>query len=168
MADWLVARLITNAERAVTDSLAMRDTESYWPRFQESVRDKRTHRKRIVTRPLFPCYLFIRPIQSFYSLLEVTGIIGIIMRGACPAMSDRLDREIERIRSSELDGFVPKPVVATTPKIQVGNRVVILSGILHGQLGLCCELRGTRAKIITNMFGGDTPVWHSERDLAVA
>jgi transcription antitermination factor NusG len=167
MSAWLVARVITNVEEAVTHRLSRLSVESYWPRFRDQVRDQRTHRKRYVVRPLYPCYLFVKT-HPFYFLFDIEGIVGVVMRGNSPAMSDRLDREIAHMRASENDGFVSRPVVESAPRLQVGSRVVILNGILRGHLGMCQEFRGSRAKVVTDLFGGETPVWHSERDLAVA
>ena len=86
------------------------------------------------------------------------------MCGEGPATSVRLDNQIVKLRNSEQDGFVPAPVVE--PKISVGSEVVILSGVLQGRLGKCEEVQGTRAKIVTMFFGRETPVWHSDSNLA--
>jgi transcription antitermination factor NusG len=104
----------------------------------------------------------------FYFLYGIDGITGIVMSGASPARSRRLDVEIELMRSSELDGFVPAPVVAEAPRLVAGARVVILSGVLQGHIGVCEETRGRSASVLTNLFGRQTPAWHSEADLAVA
>jgi transcription antitermination factor NusG len=167
MSAWLVARVITNAERIVSDRLLARDTESYWPRYREAVVDKRTHRKRYVVRPLYPCYLFVRA-KAFYFLYHVEGIVGIVMRGEEPATSKRLDEEIAKLRDGESEGLVARPIAEQAAKLLVGSNVVILNGLLRGHFGTCSELRGGRAKVVTKLFGGETPVWHSERDLAVA
>jgi transcription antitermination factor NusG len=166
MADWLVARVMSNLETEITKKLARLDTESYWPKFYEIISDRRTHRKRKIVRPLYPCYLFIKT-NLFYFLFDVEGITGIIMEGQSPARSVRLDREITIMQASECEGCVPAPVVELAPKLSVGNRVMILSGILRGHVGTCRELRGSRARVGTNLFGREIPVWHSEADLAV-
>jgi transcription antitermination factor NusG len=167
MTAWLVARVMTNLEPKITDRLARLRTESYWPKFCDSIIDKRSHRKRKVVKPLYPCYLFVKTNQ-FYFLYEIEGITGVVMLGESPARSDRLDLEIIKMRESESNGYVPAPIVELAPRLIVGSNVVILSGVLRGHVGVCREKRGSRAKIVTNLFGGNTPVWHSEADLAVA
>jgi transcription antitermination factor NusG len=158
---------MANVENAVVSRLARLGTESYWPKFAQQVIDRRSHRKRQIIKPLYPCYLFVRT-RFFYFLFDVDGITGVIMEGQSPASSIRLDAEIDRMRLSERNGFVPEPVVAQSPRLIAGNKVVILSGVLRGHVGMCKEVRGNNAKIVTNLFGGETPVWHSEEDLAVA
>jgi transcription antitermination factor NusG len=167
MTAWLVARVMTSLEPKITERLARLQTESYWPKFCDTVIDRRTHRKRKIIRPLYPCYLFIKTV-SFYFLYEVEGVTGIVMLGESPARSDRLDLEIIKMRESEDNGCVPAPIVEVAPRLVVGSNVVILSGVLRGHVGICQEKRGKQAKVATNLFGGETPVWHSEADLAVA
>jgi transcription antitermination factor NusG len=106
--------------------------------------------------------------RFFYFLFDVDGITGVIMEGQSPASSIRLDAEIVKMRSSESEGLVPAPVVEIAPRLAVGRKVVILSGALRGHVGTCNEFRGNNVKIVTNLFGGETPVWHSETDLAAA
>jgi transcription antitermination factor NusG len=168
MAAWLVARVMTNVEDTVVERLSRIGTESYWPKFVDTIVDKRTHRKRKIIKPLYPCYLFVRS-TIFYFLFEVDGITGVVMKGEGPATSDRLDQQILKMRDSESgEGFVPAPVVELAPRLSVGRKVVILSGVLRGHCGTCEELRGSKAKVITTLFGRETPVWHSELDLAAA
>jgi transcription antitermination factor NusG len=104
----------------------------------------------------------------FYFLFEVEGITGVVMRGESPATSVRLDQQIEKMRDSEREGFVAAPVVELAPRLSVGCKVVILSGVLRGHCGTCEEIRGSKAKVVTALFGRETPVWHSELDLAAA
>jgi transcription antitermination factor NusG len=158
---------MANVENTVVSRLARLDTESYWPKFAQTVIDRRSHRKRKIVRPLYPCYLFVRS-TVFYFLFDVDGITGVIMSGESPASSDRLDAEIVKMRSSENNGLVPAPIVEVAPRLVVGCRVVVISGVLRGHVGTCNEFRGNNVKIVTNLFGGETPVWHSERDLAAA
>ena len=167
MSAWLVARIMTNVEEAVSHRLSRLDVESYWPRFAESTMDRRTHRKRTIIRPLYPCYLFIKS-QAFYYLFNIEGITGVVMRGSEPASSCRLDSEIEIMRSSEHEGLVPAPIAEVAPKLHIGDRVIILAGLLRGHIGTCADLRGGRARVDTVLLGRATPVWHSECDLAAA
>jgi transcription antitermination factor NusG len=167
MPAWIVARVMANVETSVATRLARLDTESYWPRFAQQVIDRRSHRKRWTIRPLYPCYLFVRS-RVFYFLFDVDGITGVVMEGESPACSDRLDEEISKMRSGESDGLVPAPIVQVAPRLTVGRKVVILSGVMRGHVGTCNEFRGNSVKIVTNFFGGETPVWHSETDLAAA
>jgi transcription antitermination factor NusG len=163
----MVARVMANVEDAVVSRLARLDTESYWPKFSQQIVDRRSHRKRHLIKPLYPCYLFVKS-TVFYFLFEIEGITGIVMKGESPAVSDRLDEQIAKMRSSECEGLVPEPVVELAPRLTVGSKIVILSGVLRGHVGTCNEFRGSNVKIVTKMFGGETPVWHSETDLAAA
>jgi transcription antitermination factor NusG len=167
MPAWIVARVVANVESTVVARLARLDTESYWPKFAQSVIDRRSHRKRKIIKPLYPCYLFVKS-RLFYFLFDVDGITGVVMEGESPASSDRLDAEITRMRSGERDGLVPAPIVEIAPRLTVGRRVVVISGVLRGHVGTCNEFRGSNVKIVTNLFGGETPVWHSETNLAAA
>lgn len=82
------------------------------------------------------------------------------------ATSNRLDDIVEKLRSSESSGFIPAPRVI--PKLATGGRVVILSGVLSGHIGMCGEVRGERVKVSTSLFGGEASSWYSEQDLAAA
>jgi transcription antitermination factor NusG len=167
MPAWIVARVVANVESTVVARLARLDTESYWPKFAQSVIDRRSHRKRKIIKPLYPCYLFVKS-RLFYFLFDVDGITGVIMEGESAASSDRLDAEIAKMRASERGGLVPAPVVEVAPRFAIGRKVVIISGVLRGHVGTCEEFRGNNVKIVTNFFGGETPIWHSESDLAAA
>jgi transcription antitermination factor NusG len=158
---------MANVESTVVSRLARLDTESYWPKFAQTVIDRRSHRKRRLIKPLYPCYLFVRS-RVFYFLFDVDGITGVVMEGESPASSDRLDVEIARMRSGERDGLVPAPIVEVAPRLTIGRKVVVISGVLRGHVGTCNEFRGNNVKIVTNLFGGETPVWHSETNLAAA
>src|SRR5215471_19597997 len=127
MSDWLVARVIANTENTVIDRLGQLEIETYLPRTRERIFDCRTSRKRWITRPLFPCYLFVRS-AAFYLLFDITGIVGVIMFGGRPAMSDQLDGEIAKLRAKEDPrGFIldkPKP-----KRFQRGDQARVLTGI---------------------------------------
>lgn len=168
MSAWLVARVLVGQEAKVTTLLARLGTESYAPRFRDSIIDKRTHRRRLVTRHLFPCYLFVRS-SSFYWLNDIIGVTSIVMDGPEPARSSQLDRFVASARASEVDGFVPAPSIkAFAPRFRSGARVAVLRGLFKGRLGMYIELcnDNQHVRISLDLLGREVPVVYSESDLA--
>jgi transcription antitermination factor NusG len=168
MSIWLVARVLVGQEAVVTSRLLRIGTESYAPRYCSHIIDKRTHRRRIVVRQLFPCYLFVRT-QPFHWLTEIDGLTSIVMNGIGPARSSQLDRFVEDTRLSEVDGFVPEPFIKTfEPRFKHGSRVSVLRGLFRGHLGTCIEScnDNVHVRVSMDLFGREVPVVHSECDLA--
>jgi transcription antitermination factor NusG len=168
VADWLVARTQTNGERKVEFMLERRGVETYAPRFRASVLDRRTRRRRFVIRSLFPNYVFVKS-STFYFLLEISGISGILMHGCAPAQSDVLDSEILRLRSSEdRNGFVAQPLIEKKFKFRKGDNIRVLKGILTDRIGKCDHYDDDLVVVSLNMLGRKVGLKFSEFELAAA
>lgn len=104
-------------------------------------------RKKVVSFPLFPGYVFVRVARS--EIFEVTcipSIVSLVMADGRPAQVR--DEEIENVRRyvhvlSEL-GEQPEP----HPFIDVGERVVVSDGPFRDIEGTVVNIRGRTRMVV--------------------
>jgi transcriptional antiterminator RfaH len=86
-------------------------------------------RKQTVSRPLFPCYLFVniaRSCETQLRVLKVPGIVNFV--GSAHGPTAIPEKEIESVRAVLSHGIECVPY----PLFQAGNRVRIVRGALAG------------------------------------
>jgi transcription antitermination factor NusG len=86
-------------------------------------------RKQTVSRPLFPCYLFVhiaRSCETQLHVLKVPGIVNFV--GSAHAPTAIPEEEIESVRAVLSSGIACIP----HPFFQAGERVRIVRGVLAG------------------------------------
>jgi len=164
---WIVARVATGCERIVQERLFKRHrVASYCPRFIKCIIDKRTHRRRWLETPLFPCYVFVRSRDGrFYHVLDVNGVTRVVMEGERPAMSSGLDRAVAKMRSTERDGFVPPPVVELLSSYKTGDKVQVTRGVLKDRVGVFQTQNDRHVIVLMDFFGRKLEVNYSELDV---
>jgi transcriptional antiterminator RfaH len=101
--------------------------ETYFPR----LRQKKTIRriKRVVTRPLFPRYLFTRLELSshFRAVRYAPDVVEVVSFGAKPSVvEDSLIGELRRWAGESID------VLTLQPELKVGDEVDITDGPMSG------------------------------------
>lgn len=162
---WLIARTATNFENRVTEHLLVRfSTESYSPRYREPIIDRRSRRKRFLTRRLYPCYLFVKK-NPILRLLDIDGIVRVLF-----PLENLIEDKIAELRSCEdADGFVPKPEAKQKQLIHLGDTIVVMRGLLKGRAGICSEyVDATDVEVLFDIFGRKVPLRYCETDLAAA
>ena len=116
-------------ERSVAAHLESRGFSTLCPTYKE-IRQWRD-RKKEITLPVFPCYVFIQGgLERQISLLSTPGVHSIVCTGKSPAAI--ADDEISAIRCAMDHSVAMEPA----PFIREGERVRVLFGPLRGVEGI--------------------------------
>lgn len=142
---WYACYTHARAEKRVDGLLARRGIPSFLPLV--SLVRQWHDRRRTVSFPLFPSYVFARfDGAQMGSLLRLPGVVNIVRFNGRPAAIP--DTEIENIarfaRGLADSGFVPPPPVEFEP----GQKVTIVSGPFAGVEAVVCELRGHHRVVV--------------------
>ncbi|GAC1407308.1 MAG: UpxY family transcription antiterminator [Candidatus Velthaea sp.] len=125
---WYCLRCKPNAEWKVQDALRARSLDAFLPTY--TVATKWTDRTKLITKPLFPGYIFCRFDPAIDDAAHVSGVVNILG-------TDRLtpspipDEEIESCRI--MAEFVNQP--ASPCRYLSGERVLVERGPLSGVVG---------------------------------
>lgn len=135
MAGWFVARTQSNRERWAAENVLRQGYVPYLPMLLETGHTKQGGRRVKVarSRPLFPSYLFVQTEGQWRFLTGTFGISNVVMvTNDRPAMVT--DREINRIKGTEVDGMVclPKDPDQFVPE----QPVRLTAGAFSGHKGL--------------------------------
>jgi transcriptional antiterminator RfaH len=148
---WYVAYTQPQKERWARTNLWDLGFEVYLPEYQRERRHAR--RTEVVTRPLFPRYLFVKPApdQEFAATYAATakGVVDLVRMGrSYPAVPNQV---IDEIRSREDgSGFVH---LGRSP-LNPGQAVRIVSGSLRDHLGIFeCRDDAQRVIILIDLLG---------------
>ena len=148
---WYTANTHARKERWARANLWELGFEVYLPEYQ----CERHHARRtdVVTRPLFPRYLFVRPLpdQAFAATHAATakGVVDLIRMGrSYPTVPNHV---IDEIRSHEGgDGFVH----LGQSSLSRGQAVRIVAGSLRDHLGIFeCHDDAQRVTILVSLLG---------------
>ena len=123
----------------------MRLVTVYLPKIR--YRRRRKGRRVEVLSPLFPGYLFTRIELPWRDIRTLPGVIKLVMTGDEPAHVP--DEIIAAIGSRERGGFVELP----RKRLQPGNRVQIVSGLLAGRRGRYAGGSHRHVKVLLQMLG---------------
>lgn len=91
---------------------------------------------QVVTKPLFPRYLFIylsSGIDDWSKIHSTRGCVSLVQFGTCPARVPQL--LIEYLKKEETDR-ISKQTITSIPNFKVGDRIRILDGILSDYEGI--------------------------------
>ncbi len=143
--NWFVLFVRANQEKKTAQRLAGHEIEYFLP----SYRSVRQWKDRRVTleMPLFPGYIFVRlPFLERNRVLTLPNVVGLV-GGKFPSIVS--EEEIDSIRKGvDFGNAAPHPTLA------VGQRVMIVDGVLRGMRGTL--LRGqnnTRVVISVESIG---------------
>jgi transcription antitermination factor NusG len=131
--DWFAIRTRSRFEFAVKDELNRRNIEAWLPTFREESRW--SDRVAVVTRPLFPGYLFARaPVHRANSIRSTRGVADILSIDQQPVPVS--DEEIENLRR-----LVDSPKGAKSCPYVAGSRVRVKSGPFAGVEGVITRVK---------------------------
>jgi transcription antitermination factor NusG len=131
---WWVVYTRHQHEKAVAGALAAKGHEVFLPLYA-SLRKWRDRRKTI-TLPLFPCYVFVRGGQDRrLKIVTTPGVHMMLTKGDAPAVVR--EDEIEAIRRT-LEGRMK---IEPHPFLKCGQRVRVKHGILEGVEGILVRVR---------------------------
>lgn len=104
-------------------------------------------RKKIVTFPLFPGYLFIRIPSDKKSIVDVLKVDGVVkfLKGESGDPQSVLDSEIENLKRV----VGSKKELEVLPSIRIGEKVKIADGPLKGVIGILESREGLDYLIIS-------------------
>jgi len=116
-------------ERVVADMLTAKGFEVFLPLYESARRWK--DRKKILSLPLFPCYLFVRGgLDRKLQVVTTPGIHMILYRGDRVATIS--ETEIEAIQRAVDGSYHVEP----HPFLKCGMRVRVVRGALEGVEGI--------------------------------
>jgi transcription antitermination factor NusG len=126
---WWVLYTRHQHEKAVAEMLSAKDFEVFLPLY-ESVR-RWKDRKKLLTLPLFPCYVFVRGgLDRRLQVVTTPGIHTILFHGESVAIVP--EAEIQAIRKAVEGPFRIEP----HPFLKCGERVRVIRGSLEGVEGI--------------------------------
>jgi transcription antitermination factor NusG len=135
--EWFALQTRYRFEKRVAEQLQAKGMEVFLPLRRESHRW--SDRQKVVTSPLFPGYAFVRLDQSLDSrrvVLKTAGLMGFVnFRGTAAAVPPKQIDDLRRL----LNEKVP---FSLYPFAQVGRRVRLRGGCLHGLEGVLAHDKG--------------------------
>lgn len=141
---WYAVRTQSRHEWTVVKQLEVDGVEAYLPAIRETHRW--SDRRKVVTKPLFPGYVFVRP-QEFSSarvqILRKIGVIGFVgsLRGAEPIRDEELNG-VRLLLSSQLP-------CAAHPYLAVGQRIRVKDGALRGIEGILVRVENENRLVVS-------------------
>ena len=122
MPDWVVAVCRFGKESAVCDDLATDGFTCYMPKYRERLRH---HGRKIwVERLLLGRYLLVELNACWNNIRAALHVIEVLMADEQPLLAR--EAEVERIRRSEVKGYVP---IGKQPRFILDQLVLITGGI---------------------------------------
>lgn len=133
--EWYAVHVRSRHEFKVADRLALREIETFLPQVEKARKWK--DRKKLITFPLFPGYIFVhttRESQNLLRVLKVAGVVRIIC--TIPGEPDPIPEDqilsLQKLveNKGELDPY---------PYLNEGQRVRISKGPMNGIEGILVE-----------------------------
>jgi transcription antitermination factor NusG len=140
---WYVVWSEARAEKKVAERLVAKGFAVWLPTVTQ--KHRWSDRWKMVTKPLFPGYLFASTSDGYVPLLRTPGVLTLVKEGLRPATltSDYIEGLQHLVENPELavesmtrEEFVP------------GDEVLVREGPLTGHRGQIVELRGARRLVI--------------------
>lgn len=141
---WYVVWTEARAEKKVAERLAAQGCEVWLPTVTE--KHRWSDRWKMVTRPLFPGYLFAATYGAGYvPLLKTPGVLTLVKEGLKPAvLTSEYIAGLQRI--------IEHPELAvesvTREQFAPGDEVLVTEGPLAGYRGQVVERRGARRLVV--------------------
>jgi len=156
---WYALRTKHQHEKSVTNVLAEKGFEVFCPTYAEVHRWK--DRRKEVTLPLFPGYLFFaNGLERKVDLLSTPGVCAIVSFGNTPALVPQ--SEIEAIQLAMLSSRVLGP----HPFLKEGDKVRLRSGPLAGIEGILQRRKdGYRLVLSIELLGRSVAVEVEQSDI---
>jgi transcription antitermination factor NusG len=126
---WWVIHTRHQHEKVVADMLTARGFDIFLPLYESTRRWK--DRRKILSLPLFPCYLFIRGgLERRLQVVSTPGVNMVLCRGERAAIVPQ--DEIEAIQHA----LAGPARVEPHPNLKCGMRVRVIRGALEGVQGI--------------------------------
>ena len=118
----------------------------------EEVIEEKNGKKKVVERKMFPCYVLLKMRYTdnlWHTIVNTRGVTGFVGPAGRPLPLP--DDEVRRMRLEK---------IVVDLKVDVGNKVKVVSGPLEGFVGdvLSVDVDEQKCKVSVEMFGRQTPV----------
>ena len=129
-------------EKTVSDILTAKGFEVFLPLYDSVRRWK--DRKKVLSLPLFPCYVFVRgDLHRRLHVVTTPGVHMVLRRGEQVAIIP--DLEIEAIQRAVNGRLAVEP----HPFLQCGDRVRVKRGSLEGVQGILVRKKGLHRLVLS-------------------
>ncbi len=128
---WYAVHVMSRHERKVAEKLRRRDLEVFLPEYQS--RSKRKDRVKMISRPLFPGYLFVRTAlgpDERIAILQTPSVVRLVGVNNRPLPIP--DGQIESVRLLVNSTEDARPEKKPGP----GQKVLVIDGPLKGVVGV--------------------------------
>jgi transcription elongation factor/antiterminator RfaH len=142
---WYVLHTRSRFENVVNDGLLKKSMEVFLPKIQ--TRSKRRDRRVLIRVPLFPGYIFVKTDLNPYEHIEIvktTGAVRLIGNKDGPISIPH-----ETIESLQIMVAVDS-AVSTAPRLQKGDKVMVVAGPFQGIVGVFMRYKG-KGRIVVNI-----------------
>lgn len=158
-ANWYVLHTYSGYESMVKDNLEkliennnLKDSIIDIQIPTEQVVEEKNGKRKVVSRKLFPSYVFVKLIYSneiWYLLTNTRGVTGFV--GPSGKALPLSDEEVTRMHLEKVE---------VLNIFEIEDNVRVLDGPLEGYVGVITELdrKNQKAKVNVSMFGRETPV----------
>lgn len=158
-ANWYVLHTYSGYESMVKDNLEkliennnLKDSILDIQIPTEQVVEEKNGKRKVVSRKLFPSYVFVKLIYSneiWYLLTNTRGVTGFV--GPSGKALPLSDEEVTRMHLEKVE---------VLNIFEIEDNVRVLDGPLEGYVGVITELdrKNQKAKVNVSMFGRETPV----------
>jgi len=137
--NWYAVYTKPRAEAKVAQRFTEDGIEIYFPTIKEL--KQWSDRKKIIERPLFSSYVFIRiNIKQYEQVRRIYGVVNFVYYLSKPAIIK--DKEIEAIKT-----FL-KEVEHNSIKFEIYEEVIIKTGVLKGEKGIIKSISKNSLRII--------------------
>jgi len=149
--EWFVVHTQVNKEIVCEKNLIRQGFITYLPKYKKVIRHAR--QKKVVTRPLFPRYIFVKMDihKQRWTLINFThGVNYLISMEDKPVkISNKIINEIKVL--DNLEGFSD---ISALSDVALGDEVSIVEGIFSGRKAVFDGLTDdNRVKVLFNILG---------------
>ena len=159
---WLALYTRHQHEKVVADMLTAKGFEAFLPLYDSMRRWK--DRKKMISMPLFPCYVFVRgPLERKLAMITTPGVHMILYRGENVALIP--GEEMQAIQKAVEGPFCVEP----HPYLKCGERVRVKRGSLEGVEGVLVRKKNLyRLVLSVNMVAQSVAVEINAADVEPA
>jgi transcriptional antiterminator RfaH len=139
---WYAAYTKSRAEKKVLTELQKQGIEAYLP-IQKRLRQW-SDRRKWVEEPLLRGYIFVNiDMSNYYRVLNSRGVVSYItFEGKAVPIPEKQIDVLRKIVATEAD------VEVTADNFEPGDKVMVVSGPMHGLEGELVDFRGNRRVMV--------------------
>lgn len=141
--NWNVVYTSSRQEKKVAQKLDENKFENYLPVIK--MLNQWSDRKKIVEKPLFNGYVFVKETKNYEDILKIPGVVAFLKYNKKNAIVRQ--HEIDTIKSLIQYGY-DITTFNKTEQMEIGEKVMIADGPMKGQIGELYSKNDTKWFII--------------------